>query len=89
MRPFFIPLLFLLLCVSATSQDATTALLEKAEHGDAASQNRLGTMYVSGDGVPQNLPKALHWFSMAADAGNAEGQYNLALMYQNGERVKP
>ena len=45
-------------------------------------------MYVSGEGVSQDLPKAFKLFSKSAEQGNAEGQYNLAVMYENGEGVK-
>src|SRR5579884_937877 len=95
------PLPFLLLvsslpCLPQDSVKENTAskpdlpsLIKKAQAGDAASQNLLATMYVSGYGVPKDFSKAMNWFGKAAEQGNAEGQYNLGVMYEQGEGVKP
>jgi TPR repeat protein len=92
----FLLLLFSLPCLAQDSVKASTAskpdlpgLIKKAEAGDAASQNFLAMMYVSGDGVPKDFSKAMHWFSKSAEQGNAEGQYNLAVIYEKGEGVTP
>ena len=45
------------------------------------AQNGLGIMYAKGEGVPQDYSKALKWFGLAADKGDAGAQYNLGLMY--------
>ena len=41
-------------------------------------------MYFEGKGVPQDYEEAEKWYRMAAEQGDAYGQYNLALMYDNG-----
>ncbi|MCA1592817.1 MAG: sel1 repeat family protein [Acidobacteria bacterium] len=77
-----------LLSGAAISQESEITLIQKASAGDAASQNRLGAMYLSGEGTSQDLRKAFDWFTKSAQQGNAEGQYNLALMYEKGEGIK-
>lgn len=58
-----------------------------ADHGDAVAQLKLGAMYETGEGVPQNYVEAVRWFRLAADQGHAMAQFNLALMYDNGRGV--
>jgi TPR repeat protein len=55
-----------------------------ADQGDANSQFRLGVMYATGEGVPQNHAEAARWYRLAADQGLSAAQYNLGLMYVNG-----
>jgi len=52
------------------------------------SQNNLGHMYHHGllpTGVPQDDKTAAKWLRLAAEQGIVEAQYNLGLMYQDGE----
>ena len=44
-------------------------------------------MYDDGQGVPQDYKQAVKWYTKAAEQGNAEAQYNLALVYANGQGV--
>ena len=37
-----------------------------AEQGDASAQNRLGIMYKTGRGVPQDDAEAARWYRLAA-----------------------
>ena len=39
------------------------------------------------EGVPQNYAEALKWYRLAADQGDASAQYNLGVMYDNGQGV--
>lgn len=34
-------------------------------------------------------PKAIQWYKVAADWGNASAQHNLGVMYLQGEEVRP
>ncbi len=43
---------------------------------------------VSLEGVAQDYVAAVRWFRAAAEQGNAEAQYNLGLMYLEGQGVK-
>ena len=44
-------------------------------------------MYAKGQGVIQDYKEALKWFRLAAAQGDAKAQYNLGVMYDNGEGV--
>ena len=43
-------------------------------------------MYYFG-GVAKDDRQAVYWYRKAADQGNANAQYNLGVMYENGEGV--
>ncbi|MEO0399330.1 MAG: tetratricopeptide repeat protein [Pseudomonadota bacterium] len=45
------------------------------------SQNVLGIMYATGLGVKQNTDFALNWLEAAAQRGDADASWNLAMMY--------
>ncbi len=62
----------------------TAALETLARKGDVHAENELGTLYARGDGVPQDLHAAAHWFRAAALKGYAGAQYNLGQLYQLG-----
>lgn len=55
--------------------------LEKAEHGDAKAQNTTATYYETGNGVSKDYDIAIHWYTRAAEQGNTNAQYHLAVMY--------
>lgn len=55
-----------------------------AEQGDANAQGMLGTMYGSGRGAPKNYVEAVKWGTLAARQGNAEAQFNLAMLHAFG-----
>ncbi len=46
------------------------SFIDKAEKGDAEAQNSVGNAYRDGDGVEQDLKKALVWYKKAAEQGN-------------------
>jgi TPR repeat protein len=59
-----------------------------AEKGDAWAQCKLGWMFDTGNGVPQNYAEAFKWYSAAAQQGDATAQNNLGVMFQNGQAVQ-
>ena len=63
--------------------EQTTLLVCAAAHiaKDVPSQNVLGIMYAGGLGVRQNTDFALDWLESAAQRGDADAAWNLALMY--------
>ncbi len=70
--------------------DYDTALKEfrpLAVQGDPKAQNKMGVLYVLGEGVPQDYTEAVKWYRLAAEQGEAAAQYNLGLMYNNGQGV--
>ena len=44
-------------------------------------------MYYHGKSVTQDSKKAVKWFRLAAEQGDADTQFNLGLMYANAEGV--
>ncbi len=78
------------------AEEKFKALMADAKAGDPAAQNSLGVMYYTGEAVSKNLsgkvldndPElAAGWFYRAAEQGYADAQFNLGLMYANGEGV--
>jgi uncharacterized protein len=70
--------------------DYTTALRlfrPLANQGNASAQLRLGFMYYSGQGVPQNYAEAMKWSRLAADQGDPDAQLNVGIMYAKGYGV--
>ncbi|KAG0054880.1 hypothetical protein BGZ83_010218 [Gryganskiella cystojenkinii] len=41
----------------------------------------------NGDSIPQDLSKVMEWFLKAANQGDTSAQFNLGLMYRNGDGV--
>ncbi len=39
-------------------------------------------------GVPRDATEALKWYTLAAEQGHAESQFNLGIMYGKGEGVR-
>lgn len=67
--------------------EAIAGIIEAAEQGNADFQSSLGLMYEEGNGVPQDLGKAVEWYRKAADQGHADAQFLLGDMYLNGRGV--
>ena len=63
-------------------ETATRELKKGALAGDARAQVLLGDLHMNGEGVLHSYSMAETQYRLAANAGNAEGQYKLALMYQ-------
>ena len=55
-----------------------------AEQNNARAQTKLGWMYDFGRGVAQSHITAVMWYRLAADQGDAEGQFLLADKYSLG-----
>ena len=70
-----------------TSEAMAEALLEHVEQGGAEVQLLLGSLYDTGEGVPEDNAEAVRWYRLAAEQGLAEAQLNLGVMYDNGEGV--
>ena len=51
---------------------ALSWLLKAAEQGDHRAMKRLGDMYYRGDGVKEDIGKALDWYRKAFHNGNGE-----------------
>jgi len=56
-----------------------------AEEGNAEAQSKLGVLYASGVGMPQDKKEAAKWYGKSAEQGYPLGQWNLAFMYLRGD----
>lgn len=88
----FCALVFVSICFSQEQASDSISpegapVLKKANAGDAASQNKLGIMYMSGDEVPKDKEKAVEWYRKAAKQGSAAAAFNLGAAYYNGDGV--
>jgi len=60
---------------------------QAAEKGSVVAQLTLGYWEMEGKVRPPDMRKAFHWFSVAADTGDPEGQALLGEMYLDGHGV--
>src|SRR5437879_2711140 len=60
---------------------------QRAREGDRVAQFNLAMMLMRGEAGATDLAGGLTWLRRAADAGLAQAQYNLGLMYENGVGV--
>ena len=68
---------------------AFSLLLPLAKDGDVSAQNSIGTMYLNGRGVSQNIKEAIKWWRLAGESGDASAQTNLGLTYLRGGEDVP
>jgi len=77
-----------------TREEKFMKLRKDADAGDAKAQNSLGVMYFTGEVISKDASgkimsndtaTAAAWFHRSALQGYAEAQFNLGLMYANGE----
>lgn len=69
--------------------DSTALVVDKAQKGDAASQNTLGTWYYTGkDSIKQDYRQAFTWWGRSAKQGNPSAIGNMAMCYQLGRGTK-
>lgn len=56
--------------------------------GDPVAQNRIGELYYHAlAGEVRDFDRAFRWFTLAADQGNPDAQFNLGVLYQFGQGV--
>ena len=75
------------LTYASVRYQSIAAILARAQRGDPAAETRLGWLYSTGRGVPQNYYEAAKWFYRAATRGNAAAQYELGMAYNKGQGV--
>jgi hypothetical protein len=66
-----------------------TALLARANAGDAASQILLGDSYKDGKIVEKNYTQAAAWYRKAADQGRTDAMIRVAGLYRDGANDFP
>ena len=60
------------------------AITRAQYNGDAKAMTMLGELYANGLGIKRNYAKAAEWYQRAADAGDREGMFALAMMRLSG-----
>jgi len=69
-------------------QEALELWRRLASQGDPGAQFRLGYLYATGQGAPQDQGLALTWYRKAAELGHAKAQYNLGIAYLKGNGIE-
>lgn len=59
-----------------------------AENGDPEAMIKLGTAYLTGDGVERDPVKAVEYYRRAAEMDEPVGQYNMGIQCARGEGIK-
>lgn len=73
---------------SSSERQTGAAWIERAAQANLAmAQARLGNLYLSGTGVPQDTSQALMWLNRAARRGAPAAQLQLAAIYAVGAIV--
>lgn len=74
--------------VKVNGKTAKDLLSRAADAGNRIAMHDLGHYYATGaDGASPDLQQAVKWFSMAAERGVLDSQFNLAVLYQGGSGV--
>ena len=73
--------------MNTDNQKTVRLFLKAAEDGSVSAQYHCGTLYVNGQGVPQDYVLAAQWYRKAADQGHAGAQHNLGGLYNGGHGV--
>ncbi|MGJ8580747.1 MAG: tetratricopeptide repeat protein [Psychromonas sp.] len=73
---------------SGNYEKAVKIWLPLAEKGDAPAQYTIGWMYESGQGVKQDLKKAVYWYKKSAQQEYEAAQYVLGTLYEKGSGVE-
>lgn len=63
------------------------AYLQAAENGESKAQYYVADMYLRGDGVEQDIPRAVGWLKKAAHAGEPRAEYTLGILHMSGTGV--
>lgn len=71
------------LFMASCSSNPHSALIKKAEQGDASAQLEYARLLkTTGNGVDQDWAKAIEMLQLSANQGNADAQWELGLMYE-------
>ncbi len=66
-------------------QTVLSQLYDRAILGDSDAQFELGQLYQYGIGVDKNIDQAIVYYQLAADQQEVRAEYNLAILYLEGE----
>nr|WP_244993651.1 tetratricopeptide repeat protein [Pseudidiomarina sediminum] len=71
-------------CVGEACEEKIAKLKRLALNGSPQAQFILGTMYEFGEGVQQDIPIAMRYYSMAVSNRNAKAMYQLSAILEDG-----
>lgn len=67
-------------------KESMNLLIEAGERGSVVAQRELGACFATGDWIGEkDEAKAIEWYTVAAEQGHAESQYDLGFMLLLGE----
>ena len=67
---------------------AVKLFTEAANSGITVAKYKLGKLFLNGDGVEKDIPKAIEWLKQAAVEENEFAEYALGRLYLKGEAVE-
>lgn len=67
---------------------AVKLFTEAANSGITVAKYKLGKMFLNGDGVEKDIPKAIEWLKQAAAEENEFAEYALGRLFLKGEEVE-
>lgn len=67
---------------------AVKLFIEAANGGITVAKYKLGKMFLNGDGVEKDIPKAIEWLKQSATEENEFAEYALGRLYLQGEEVE-
>lgn len=67
---------------------AVKLFIEAANGGITVAKYKLGKIFLNGDGVEKDIPKAIEWLKQAATEENEFAEYALGRLYLQGEEVE-
>jgi TPR repeat protein len=85
-KPLIFAIALALALIQSPAQTAgiDSALLARANGGDASAQVLVGESYAAGKGVAPDLQLAANWYRKAAAQGSVAGEMRLAELYRDG-----
>lgn len=72
-----------------TKQNNLKNIIDKARSGDKQSQQGLGVIYKEGITGVVDRDKSFYWFTLAAIQQDATSEFNLGVLYQEGDKKTP
>jgi len=69
------------------ANESIPQLQAAAQKGLVNQQIELASAYFVGDGVPQDVKLAAHWYQKAAESGDPEAENEIGFLYQTGTGV--
>ena len=76
------------LAAAAQWNDAFDACVKEAAQGKRAAQRRLALLYLEGRGTGRNESQATKWFADAANGGDVESMFQLAVSLERGRGTR-